>query len=1712
MAEALLLLPSLAAVLSHVEIGSTADLTRALKSNSLTLQQRLALAWAIFDSSNAGEKGGVVRRLSAILVRKNELLADWLFSTMVRELKTAKPDQYALHRDIAAIKLLICILEAINSDMSGSGSLVEVRTVFQKPVMPLFMAALERQLASSDTEYIAAMTSLWQFIAQSTSDGAEMLSEQPDQLARLLGSLAANYLAVGGDEPDKALGESLSHAVSSVASVARTACETTHNAPKLFTLFAKELLLPLLRIASLAPQAATRSSVLDLLHVCLFHPDCMNEFATVLQERSGTAQYEPSQKYINQFFDITTSALKAQDRDTVAQYSSALPDLFARYLQSSTLICPATRSHATSTLGLSALTANPLNVAQAAVSNSCFQMFTYLYGLLLPKCAADERVLGAINRLVKEYFTDPCFGTTNNASIVSSDIYQSQIESLNSWLSTVIGPVLASKTASTESVVLALGGIDLALDAAPDSVQDHSAVLLDAFSHVARAAQEPATQVLTHLIATLKKARQLDSMVAKLTKVQFAAIVPDSGNANLLVSALFIRELNAAVSQSMPFAQTSSCLAALVDAIVAEAAATEEGSASSKRRRLSRQHHASASLHTDTYRVNVLATLAANFVLSSASAVNTEHQRILYRKALSQSYESLLSALSAESFAWERLLLHYTFMEVASRIDGTERWMEACMHPERVQQAVLPSGLASKKPSNAVSPRTQAISMLVAFQTAAHWSVFVSSLSAGIIPESAAGSADSDRVTRAVEKMVSDACTGLHACMAHEHEGVPGSEGGWGPWDGHAHSICDANCNTAQWRLLTDWLELVCECASTDVVESIASRIVAEIAAPSAGSHRYSLCMLESASFFEMGKIREAFLPGLTRFAAATWRAQVGTGKRSSPSPSSKKLPQRIAHALERLADGVSGSKGPSKSHSAQSTISDIIAALELAGSKQKTLLAADQAATWIQLLRSLLRFPTAYWTADGAHTVFALALLVDSGMASMCESQDDAVCMRILCRELLERLVKSLPNLSVHLVQHAGAVVDLWIATAGASASLVRHSRRLLYLTMGALAQSAFGQEVKAADAACRKLAEHLYNKICGHASADSLVSALALEAFSSICKVAKQYSKKVQQSSVIKPKKWMSLIAPWAEHVSVVVANAAKCSDLNGALTDEQATCSLGILIALESLKVSFAAVGGGETSSSSSSSAQLAKQTIGSVKELSRSSSSFALGLVLHAIHQASELDSGATGLLAFLAHRLSLASTNGSVQDRICPSLQSLVALAADIESEVTENKPLADVIAHHAIEPLLRKVGASTFEQTFVAFLKLAAQPCRFNVPSINRVVAAYVRVAYRHDGKMAVEKRKAVQRRLGCILTTVHSAMTATSKPADLEAVTSALTMVNDLVLEPFMRFTVFDVSESLSIVSSAVSLSLALERTGSAENAAQQLSALYKLVCKTLSGIVRHHTNDALDAISLLVDVMRLLVHAFVAPAIPRVSGETGAVGVSAASTPWIVAYAPFPAECAEAYARVISELVRARRFTASPSAAGDKREKKGARAAAGDEEEGAFVKLTRGTNAAGAASVLSLFAPYILAEYCVIQGGGKLSTGFSRPAQPSEPASGYRFQGLCWQPVPVLSAASAAGLPTRSDGGIRGIISSPALREALLPGWHALLDVMAGSNRNSLLTLLAGSSSDTMRHAFGGPGWVSIFGPGRYGGANEVLKSLYQSYLSFYKYKGQV
>ncbi|KAJ1750349.1 hypothetical protein LPJ55_002474 [Coemansia sp. RSA 990] len=1648
-------------LLASTSITTTEELTRALRSGSqkpgqrLPLQQLLALAWAVFDDSTVGDQyRGTMQRLSAILVRKDEMLSDWIFSTILHELKANKSEKYILYRDPAAIALLTSLLESIGERLPA-GSIMEIQNVLSGPIMPLFLKAFADGSQIKDARYAVEIARLWKFIVRSTGDGLEKVSTHPDQLIQLFILQGNIYMEVCSDR-DSQLENSLREAVLQTAYAIRRACETSLNQRKMFELFDESLVFLCLRIiGSSAESAQLHEQVLDMLHVCLFSAECISRLVAVLTNKP-TKMADGEKSYVMRFFDLISAAIGTHDSRLRAEYALALPGLLDRYLQAATLACSETRSMATTTLGLSAIAANPLNLTLAETSSSCLAMYLFMYNLLSP-LKADEKVLAASNQLAKAYFGNQCFGTVSNSSVVSGDLYQRQADSLSEWLEAVIRPILEDCNEAASVMLLALEGIDLALDAGPELVQKHSERVLQAFSRIPTGIADQSTAVLSHLIQTFKKARKLDLLVSSIAIIQESRPCKQSDIVNLLIAPIFLDELGRAVSQAMPYVQVGTCISTLADSIAAKASMALEGGGS-KRRRLSRKKSDTKVSQTITEHENaieMLTTVTATFVLASITTVNTEHQCVQFSRLLADTYKQLMDALPIEECAWERLLLHYVLMEAGSRLDGTERWLESCMYPELVNQYIMPASIAE-------NPRTATLGMVVAFQTAAHWSVFESSMVAGIIPESVVVQINASAAAAATRRMISSffpgKCLSLSVAAGQQASG-------WKLWDGQAHTISNLNFMSAQWALLSDWLELACEYADSKAIRNIALRIVTGLSQSPIPTRGDAHALLDSADFFEILAIRHEFVPAIAEHALLLFKQQVENIKAESKLP---KLANKVAAVFELMTS--QNSTDTTKSKQIETIGSKLVDILAKSQSKSTRGLTAEQASMWYYLLQALLRFPDAYWEPAYAHVLLALVLTVDIGIAPMCREASGAESLRVLAYGLLERWLQSMPSVVTDMSSSIEGVVIHWIAVyeQAKSESLTKQTQNLLSVLMRVLAQAGFGQSKTAVDSVNRKLCVALLDRL-DHLTGPN-ISTLVLDMVNMVSISAQQYAAKAatHQNS----EKWASLLQPRVDSIAhkIVAQLAAETSD---SAIDMQAACGVGLYTALQRLY-------------SSTTGVSLPVHVDISVGiDLSRKTcigNCFDLAMCVYSIHTLSMTSESTAAILAFLVRQLTAdALYSADKQQMITSILEAITGITSD------KSMSFADAIIFYAAEPLLKKLDEKSFAAAFTSFLQTMMLGTR--APSVcSKFVQAIVRLAHKHGGsEQGIQRQRTVQRRIGTVLAAAHSYVRDSCNTGKISDV---LCVVNELVVVSGLRCTMNDIGEALSIIDTVLVLPLCSGLS------AEESDGLFCLVCRTLSGIIRRHTNIVLDSISLLTGTLRLLLHAFVTPALPRQSENS--VEIDASSTSWIIAAAPFSATCAEAYSRMLNDLCQARKsdFSANKQST--------AEASLGAEMSGDYVKMTKGTGAANAASVLTAYVPYILAEYCVIQAGGGSTYG-SRNVHGKW--ANTTFRGLSWRQMPAVSLGNTESTTSKTQG----TVSSPAIREALLPGWYALLDIMTNDDQQMLLTLLAGQPTAD-RQWMSNTVWPSVFGPGRHDGASEILKGLYQSYNDFYKYTGRV
>ncbi|KAJ2360675.1 hypothetical protein IW150_007436, partial [Coemansia sp. RSA 2607] len=172
-------LRTVAQIVSCCGLCSGEDVLRTLSQGKQPLEHRIALARAVFEPAalSAADQADIpelqrLGQISSTLVRKNERLAKWLFSAMLRELKGGKGGKgdeaqgYRAYSDAAAVVLLGDMVER----MCALGP-VEVRVVFRGLVTTLVGGALGS--GNTDAAYVAAVGRLWTLAVEHTADGQQ---------------------------------------------------------------------------------------------------------------------------------------------------------------------------------------------------------------------------------------------------------------------------------------------------------------------------------------------------------------------------------------------------------------------------------------------------------------------------------------------------------------------------------------------------------------------------------------------------------------------------------------------------------------------------------------------------------------------------------------------------------------------------------------------------------------------------------------------------------------------------------------------------------------------------------------------------------------------------------------------------------------------------------------------------------------------------------------------------------------------------------------------------------------------------------------------------------------------------------------------------------------------------------------------------------------------------------------------------------------------------------------------------------------------------------------------------------------------------------------------------------------------------------------------------------------------------------------------------
>ncbi|KAJ1811806.1 hypothetical protein LPJ75_003966, partial [Coemansia sp. RSA 2598] len=694
--------------------------------------------------------------------------------------------------------------------------------------------------------------------------------------------------------------------------------------------------------------------------------------------------------------------------------------------------------------------------------------------------------------------------------------------------------------------------------------------------------------------------------------------------------------------------------------------------------------------------------------------------------------------------------------------------------------------------------------------------------------------------TEAVKEMVSNAV----ANMLSSTSTAKGRES----WDGQPQTICEANCGRAQWELLSSRLELACEFASDEAIGAIAQRIVSQAAD---GDH----ALLLDAGFFEIKNMRPFLAPALLKCATDMFVGQVGQDP-----------------VVDKLAQ---------VSHDSAGSVVDSIIKADVPFSS--SVVASDAAAKWISLVRGALRIPASYWPNEQLSSVFVFAMAADWRISRALPAKE-SLELQVLSRSLLERIVSHKPNTVMALVSNATAIVDRWTDNAVSSESLARATRNLLDAIMASLAQSGFSSGSKSTDSACRKLCSHLLEKLAANVD-DSSSGILVLEAIGAVAKIAKQHARSLQASEA--SSKWAKLAKTWLKRIlSTILESIDSLRSSDAAKHDLHLVNYTGVFLCLGSLESS---IRGEEAQSKYVDSAFT--RIADSLDVIGRSKSAFSMGLIASLIHLAPTLPSKtATVILAILTRFLAQTSASDSAKTPL-----ALQALVYHIESSKTVVEADAEdvFVLRNMVEPLLYRMESDAFEPAFVATLRIAGTSSKSSKDGVAlRLIRSFIRTAYMpprgsNDGAVS-SKRKLVQRRLLAVMTTLQTAASSGMPCADI------ISILSELAHEPSIRFKMQDVTQSLSVISSILMLPIRPEDP----------EALFISTCRLLGAIIRHFTDEVLGSVAILSHILRLLIHAFVVPALPRavLAAETPEISLS---TPWIVALAPLSDSCAEAYSR---------------------------------------------------------------------------------------------------------------------------------------------------------------------------------------------------------------
>ncbi|KAJ1921763.1 hypothetical protein H4219_000496 [Mycoemilia scoparia] len=1379
--------------------------------------------------------------------------------------------------------------------------------------------------------------------------------------------------------------------------------------------------------------------------------------------------------------------------------------------------------------------------------------------------------------MFKTYYTNVYFGTVSNISFVNDHVLASQEALLCDWVTQIITPELESilrkadpdpeeNEAALPSLTYLIGSIDVLLEANPHTVLENLVNIVPALMSVDPNLGEIVNKLFTKMVQTLSMTRQLDVYFSKLAlsfKEQNVAFSNDRHYS--ISSATHLRSLAKATSESMPFAQAIPTARYLMEMLseITQATMTKKS-----------ENHIEMSHLT-------LALLLTHLVLGATQNNLTPTQCDSWQEFLEWSYLEISGIMIRTQGAdqndlvkWLYLYIHHTWVDIGSRLGGNDEWLETHIQPSALEPYIsLTEWQAGTKNLNS-QPRSYQIYMLSLYTLlqAFAYSQTTSCLGTEDIANTISLE---NRKSKYREQWVQKLTIVLkHFCIWSENGLLSNQDQcGWMPWDGLPHTINAGNFGTAQYRLFSDWLELICAFSDAPTCLEAVTTIMRLVFITSAKNSTttqslpkdanfvtpmtISLKLLSSADFYETTQVQKVFTRALASTLNNALREIVGV---VNPKCQVLKKVETITGYLcsganaktEALRKGLVKFTAELYTNKAKPQkdlwISQIFWASKVTKRPSSD---ADSHGDKIshkvialeEILLTLHRFPLACISIDHILALSLYLVTIDREISELCTQHWKETCPswsyddQFYTHQKVESVMVSCRSWILRACEASQSVLSTltgmdwvfkWIfrsATTSNNRSLLDLSGRLLssfvMCKMGETAPKGSSSNIISKLRFSTTISEELDPFITSEKCSLNITSLhiRCLEA------ALKYFGSKREKSHE-------DLGEFVSQELDTVVEKIIKFASNSDEFTE---AVKNGILAAQLSQYNLLLKAKGHDKMAIQTMDAIIAKLSNRTSKMLNepRGSGDFENALL-----------SFGCDLCIFAANsidRITIKDSNNeepipnSISGRIARflALNILILSAANesretysygntstscITSLATQGKPnlgYAEIILQYSFNQALRSLDANMLELIMGQLLTIAttAQDASRNQAAID-MVKICISAANRPLNSKVSETHKCIQKRALEVLATIELVLARCNR---LSVTESALDAVLEIVAGSGVRLTPHIISVVINVLSTITQRPQIA--TGFAVPNSETFELLYKKIIVILSRIIRNHASEAVKTIPSIITLLRLLLHAFVVPSLwDNVTRESHNSFVL--KSPWIIAYAPFSASCATEYARFLEYLVHSHTSELTKSSL---IRPTGPNSA----QYGQYTTsraYARGTRAGGMAKMLSRYVPYLLSEYCAIQGGAAILPtpppsgmhAFSSTHSDEGQHPSRRFQGMAWRPslVDMTNLEIEKQMhEIKQDTHVtkkkyqkyqKGLISDPEIREALLPGWYALLDIINDEGR---AMVIAAFNPASMLGSQNG----SIHIPASLGGAREVLRSLHHDYLQYHKYSGQ-